>query len=232
MAHQEYRTKDGKKVPSVTTILKRFKQSEGLIRWAWQQGKEGLNYEETGQRAADVGTLAHEMIDAFLNGRDPNLKTAEELIADPFLYEEMAMKARKAFGAFKKWHADSSFQLLATETPLTSEAHRYGGCLDGAAIVNGKLTILDWKSSRKVYSDYLVQVAGYAELWRENKGENPEQGVILRVDKETGHWEHYDLTRDELDHAIELFLMYRRAYEKANKVDSVFRKIQKAKKVA
>lgn len=35
-----YRNKDGKRVPSVTTVLGRFKDSGGLIKWAYNQGRE------------------------------------------------------------------------------------------------------------------------------------------------------------------------------------------------
>ena len=34
-----YRGADGKKLPSVTTVLSRFKESGGLIRWAYGQGQ-------------------------------------------------------------------------------------------------------------------------------------------------------------------------------------------------
>jgi len=35
-----YRTKDGKRVPSVTTIIGRFKDSGALIKWGYSQGRE------------------------------------------------------------------------------------------------------------------------------------------------------------------------------------------------
>jgi len=59
---QIYRTKDGVRVPSVTTIIGRFKESGGLIHWAWALGMEGKDYRQVRDSAADAGSLAHSMI--------------------------------------------------------------------------------------------------------------------------------------------------------------------------
>ena len=37
---------EGQRLPSVTTVLSRFKDSGGLIHWAWSLGKEGKDYRE------------------------------------------------------------------------------------------------------------------------------------------------------------------------------------------
>ena len=62
MPTQIYKTKDGKRVPSVTTITGRFKESGGLIWWAWDLGIQGIDYRKVRDSAADAGTLAHAMI--------------------------------------------------------------------------------------------------------------------------------------------------------------------------
>ena len=36
-----YRDADGKRIPGVTTIIGRFKESGGLIRWAYGRGRDG-----------------------------------------------------------------------------------------------------------------------------------------------------------------------------------------------
>jgi hypothetical protein len=39
-----------------------------LIHWAWALGKDGKDYRAERDKAADIGTLAHFMCEAFLNG--------------------------------------------------------------------------------------------------------------------------------------------------------------------
>ena len=57
---------NGTKVPSVTQIVSRFKDSGALMYWAWEQGKEGKDFRDTSQRAADAGTLSHRMVECDL----------------------------------------------------------------------------------------------------------------------------------------------------------------------
>jgi len=57
-----YRLKDGTRVPGVTTIIGRFKDSGGLLYWAFEQGQaaergEISNLYDKRDEAADAGTL-------------------------------------------------------------------------------------------------------------------------------------------------------------------------------
>ena len=63
MPTQPYFNKAGQRLPSVTTIISRFKESGGLIHWAWNLGREGQDYRQVRDEAADAGTLAHAMIE-------------------------------------------------------------------------------------------------------------------------------------------------------------------------
>ena len=56
-APKGYFTKDGKRVPSVTTILGKFKEAGGLMHWSWECGMKGLDYRQVRDAAADAGTL-------------------------------------------------------------------------------------------------------------------------------------------------------------------------------
>ena len=63
-----YKTKDGKRVPGVTTIIGRFKDSGALLWWAFAQGKSAERGEisslyDKRDEAADNGTLAHELVE-------------------------------------------------------------------------------------------------------------------------------------------------------------------------
>jgi hypothetical protein len=207
MPTQVYRTKDGKRVPGVTTVIGKFKESAGLIHWAWKLGTEGIDYRERRDSAADAGTLAHAMVEAHIRGQKIDTSAYPQEIFD---------KALVAFNAFLEWAGGSKLKPQETELALISEAHRYGGCLD-SMLVNGKLSLGDWKTSNDVYDDHWVQLAGYAILWEENFPGRPIEGGyhICQFNKIGGefahHWRAYDNPR--MIAARELFLCYRRAYD-------------------
>lgn len=193
---------DGTRVPSVTTILSRFKDAGGLIHWAWDLGKQGKDYREERDKAADAGTIAHAAVEAWIHGQ-------------PFAFEgteEVAQKAQRAFGAFLEWADQTQLKATHTEIPLVSEKHRFGGTFD-ALLVRGKRAMGDWKSSNSVYPEYLVQVAAYGKLWEEAHPDEPIDGGfhLLRFDKTYGDFHHH--WWGELDRAWEAFLHLRELYE-------------------
>jgi hypothetical protein len=197
-----YRLADGTRVPSVTTVISRFKDAGGLIHWAWALGKDGKDYREVRDKAADAGTMAHAAVEAWVNGQS-------------FGFEgdaEVCEKARKAFGAFLEWADQTQLKVTHTEVRLVSETFRFGGTMD-AILVRGKRAIGDWKSSAKIYPEYLVQVAAYGKLWEENHPAELIDGGfhLLRFDKTYGdfhaHW------WVELEKAWDAFLHLRALYE-------------------
>lgn len=198
-----YYLSDGKtRVPSVTTVISRFKDAGGLIHWAWSLGKEGKDYREVRDKAADAGTMAHEAVEAWIHGQNFSFD------GDPAVCE----KAQKSFGAFLEWANQTQLKVTHTEIPLVSEAHKFGGTFD-AILIKGKRSMGDWKTSNNCYPEYLVQVAAYGKLWEENYPKEPITGGyhLLRFDKTYGdfhaHW------WGELDRAWEAFLLLRRLYE-------------------
>ena len=135
-----YRLKDNTRVPGVTTIIGRFKESGGLIHWAWQLGIDGKDYREVRDTAAEAGTCAHTMVEAHIRKRE----------FDPAPYsEEVLAKAKVSFGAFLEWADQTQLKPVESELSLVSEKYRYGGTLD-AMLVKGKLSLGDWKTSNRI----------------------------------------------------------------------------------
>jgi len=205
MAPREiYKTADGARVPSVTTIISRFKDSGGLLYWANQQGLDGKTLEQARQPAATSGTMAHDMIEAVLNGEpEPELRGDPEVVAN----------ARRAFAMYEEWRDGTKMEILHTEVSLVSEVHRFGGRLDAIGSVGNALCLVDWKTSNSVYADYLYQVAAYTILWEENYPEHPLIGGVhlCRFAKDHADFTHQHF--GDIEDAKETFLQMRRLYD-------------------
>ena len=205
MPTQPYILKDGTKVPGTTTIIGRFKESGALINWAWKLGLEGKDYRKERDDAASAGTLAHAMVESWIkNSRVEGVLDGIE--------DGLANKARLAYLSFKEWASQTQLKITHSELPLISEKYRFGGTID-SMLVNGKLSLGDWKSSNAIYHDYLLQLAAYGILWEEHFPDQPITGGyhICRFSKTDADFEHRWF--GELEDAKEMFLHLRAAYE-------------------
>lgn len=202
MAHHIYRLADGTRVPSVTTVLGRFKDAGPLMHWAWQCGVDGKDFRKERDQAADAGTLAHAAVEAWVKRQD------FAFAGEPSVVE----RAQRAFGAFLEWADQTKLKVDKTELPLVSEKYRFGGTFD-AILLGAKRAMGDWKSSNGIYGEYLAQLAAYGQLWAENfPGEPIEGGFhLLRFDKTHGDFTHK--WWGELSAGWEYFLRLREAYE-------------------
>jgi hypothetical protein len=178
-----YKLADGTAVPSVTTVVKQLGGSaEGLIRWAHRLGLDGKDLDEARQTAMSIGTVAHAMIEAHL-GKEP-LDTAHVPI-------DILEGAKRAFDMFVEWAELTRYTVVAKETPLVSETHRFGGRFD-CVLVQGRRVLADWKTSTGIYTEHLVQVAAYGALWNENRPGEPIEGyILLRLGKDQPLFDHH-----------------------------------------
>ena len=197
---------NGEKVPGVTTILNRWKESGGLLQWAFQQGKSGAaNLYEQRDAAADIGTLAHAMVENVLEGNDPEAALA-------LATDEQKAKARQAYSMFVTWRERNRADIISIETPMVSESLRIGGTPD-IALCFEQLEMGDIKTSNGIYRDHLMQVAAYRVIWNENHPTQQMTGGfhILRFAKDYPDFEHRYFA--ELDDALECFKWLRQAYD-------------------
>jgi hypothetical protein len=177
--HQKYFLTDGTQVPGGSTISKIGDDNGGLIYWAWDLGRQGKDYRKVSQEACDVGTLAHFMIEAFLNN----------FVCDLDDYEtELIEKALGCYQKFVDWWDGQSLEKVATEIQLVNEEYRYGGTIDLIAKKpNGDHVLLDFKTSKKISESYWRQCAGYKALWNYNQDDCEKiitPAAIVRIGKE------------------------------------------------
>lgn len=217
---QGYYNGAGEKVPGTTTIIGRFKDSGGLIQWAYKSGREHERLVAQGkdaprylydvvQLAADAGTMAHDMIEAAILGKPYTLPDGQQTDER----EAVIAKARNAFAQFQEWREQTGIEIVETEKAYVSEALQFGGTVDAIGRdTRGRIVLLDWKTSGAVYSDMLIQLAAYALLLEECAPEYTPQGFhLLRVSKEAADFAHHFY--GELDDAKEQFKLLRRAYD-------------------
>jgi hypothetical protein len=196
-----YLTADKKRVPSVTTILSRFKDSGGLLHWANTMGLEGLTLAEARKAPQDTGTLVHKIIEAEIHGDER-----------PKVPEEYAAGVASAYGAWRSWMESYDMTIVATEIPLVSEQYRFAGTLDLVLVNKRGLAIGDIKAANSIYPDHLMQMAAYGLLWNEHNAKRITGGYhLLRFSKSDGDFAHHHFPK--LDDALELFLLLRKAYE-------------------
>lgn len=218
---QGYRNKEGKRVPGVTTIIGRFKESGGLIKWAYSQGREHENlamrglpapshlYEVT-EKAATAGSIAHDLIeDDILSGGTEQLAVRDEW---KDASDNIKALAFNSYAQYRKWQAQTRIRVTETETGGVSELYQYGGTFDGVGEdAEGKLVLIDWKTSNAVYGDYLVQLAAYAQLIRELTGREVTGYHLLRVRKETADFSHHYWA--DLSDGLRAFVLMRELYD-------------------
>lgn len=205
MKHAAYHNAAGKRLPSVTTIINRFKDSGGLIRWASQCGLDGVDIDAVKQDAATAGTLAHDMVEADLRGT----VWAQSGPVDT----DVLFKAKAGFSAFLTWKKGAALDYKYSEVPLVSEEFQFGGRLDAIGAFDNQLCLIDWKTSNAVYQDHLIQMAAYKALWEENYPDRPITGGfhLCRFSKEHGDFAHHYYP--DLSEAWEAFRHMRRLYD-------------------
>jgi hypothetical protein len=185
-----YRLKDGTKVPGTTTITGRFKDSGGLMFWAFEQGKSGADtlYEKRDE-AGDVGTYAHLWWESILSGKPA------PTVPQTFISEQVE-QATRCVEAAVRWYEDTGLKITPMETPLVSEIYRFGGTPDGHGFGKRGGAVVDWKTGKDIYPDTWMQVAAYRQLITENRPDlDISDGIhVVRFGKAGGEFSHLHVT--------------------------------------
>lgn len=213
-----YKLKSGKRVPGTTTIIGRFKDADALIAWSYNQGYEhasaGLppNRFAAKEEAANIGTYTHALFEWHLGGRvGPEPDPSSSLDVEHLTHENIERGSR-GFANALEWLDQTGLMITSWEQPLVSEEHAFGGTPDSTVERAGRFALGDWKTSKRLYADYLLQLAAYWILWEENFPETPiTDGVhIVRFSKDNGDFSHYHFS--ELEREKRQFLRLCDAY--------------------
>jgi len=216
-AHQVYITPDGIVCPGVTTVLGATIPKPALLAWAWKLGKVGKDYRKVKDAAADVGTIAHWLIEMYLTGQEPD--------TDDFSPNDLA-KAKIAFDKFMAWWNTNKFTFVQSEAQLVAQTEPwFGGTLDILAKdTEGSMVLIDLKTSKGIYQEMFFQLSAYSDLYEQNRyfdtrfnkcGEL-KRFIICRIGKEESDSDFEIQERQSLINEFDVFLKCLALYEALN----------------
>ena len=169
-----YATPDGKRLPSVTTILDRTKTEESkqaLAQWRTRVGAQRAQQITT--EAANRGTRMHTYLERYI--RNGVLETRP---SNPFAWPSHAMAQVVIEQGLK-----NVSEIWGVEIPLYFP-DIYAGTTDGVGVHLASETILDYKQTnrpkkREWIDDYFMQLCAYAEAHNQVHGTQIRKGVVL-----------------------------------------------------
>ncbi len=192
-----YQTPSGLAYPSVTTITGLLSK-QSIMEWRKRVGEEEATKIST--RASRRGTKTHTLCENFLN----NESVIPEML-DKEMWNSMLPELLKINN------------IRCLETTLYSDYLKVAGTVDCIAEYNGRLAIIDFKTSAKLkekrwISNYFMQCAAYSVAFEERTGVPvTDLVVIIGVDNE-----NCQVFEEKRDSWIDQFKDLRAQYDKEN----------------
>lgn len=208
-----YTNAAGQKVPGTNDITGRFSNPNGLFRWYYNNGSQGLPFKP--DAAINIGSAVHKMAELDLIGAaDREIEaTLHNYLSAPNHIE----MANNAFREFRAWREQCRVRVLAQETSIVSEKYQYGGTPDLIAIINNTIGILDFKTSAKgaIYDNMKIALSAHANLWNEA---NPKMTIdtyhLIVLPKDGGGFKHHAF--DDFSREWRMFLLQLELYNLEN----------------
>lgn len=165
---RKYFTEDGNAYPSITTVLG-ILSKQSIMEWRARVGEEEAN--KISRQAAGRGTAVHKLAEDYLDnvenwkGKHMPANIASFLDIKPILDERLN-------------------NIWMQEEFLYSDKLKCAGQVDCIAEFDGELSIIDFKTSRRVkkkedITSYFIQMFFYAAAFLERTGVAIKQGVII-----------------------------------------------------
>lgn len=213
MAHVKLFNKNKEEIKSVTTIIGKNLgwNKELLMAWSRKMGMAGLDPNAVKDQAADTGSLCHDMIDCHIKGVECDL--------GQYSFDAIAVAAT-GLEAYKEWEARQTIEYMFNEVSVVSEEHQYGGTFDCIAKVDGIVSLVDFKTSKGVYADHIIQLAAYKKAIEESMGIVIEQCILIKIPK--------DMQEDSV---VKPFFIKSEIIESGFNVFKVLLDLEKARKI-
>jgi ATP-dependent exoDNAse (exonuclease V) beta subunit len=174
---RRYTTPGGNSYPSITTVLSHSTDKTFLIEWRKRVGEEEAN--RIVKKSSSRGTKLHLVCEKYLLNElnDFKIKTMMPDIKDFFLQ-------------LKPYIDENVGNVYGLEQPLYSDRLKISGTTDCIAEWNGKLSIIDYKNSRRIKEEehiqnYFIQCSAYAEMF-EDVTKRPIEQIVVAIANEDG----------------------------------------------
>jgi len=170
-----YTTPEGNKYKSITTVLSHYGK-KAIYEWRQAVGEELAN--EVSRKASNRGTKVHKICEDYLNNEISEMKM-QMLMPD----------MKELFFKIKPIIDDNVSKVYAQEQALYSDKYRIAGRVDLIAEWNGKLSVIDFKTSTKQKDEediqnYFMQCTAYALMFAERTGIWIDDIVVLIATEE------------------------------------------------
>lgn len=172
-----YTTPSGEKYASITTVLSEYSK-EGILKWRKNVGEKEAN--RISGQASRRGEKLHLACEKYLNNE-----------LDSFQMQKMMPNIKELFLQLKPVLDENVNKVLCLEQPLYSKKLKIAGRVDGIIEWNGKLTVIDYKTSSKnkkenYIQNYFMQCSAYCEMFEDITGVPIDQFVVaIAVEGET-----------------------------------------------
>lgn len=156
----------GQWYPRCTWVLETgYPKDKFFYEWLM---KNGANAETIKTEAGERGTRVHHGIEDLLNGTMLTYDAYNEVEWSKLM-------------AFVRWYEAKKPVVIATELPVFHKKYKIVGTLDAILWVDGKLMVVDWKTSNTYQESYQVQTAFYADALFHMTGIKVASTAILRL---------------------------------------------------
>lgn len=139
------------------------------------------------EKAGSIGTAAHNWLEDFWHQKMQTTASGETFAIPPLPEDP---QVRNCVEAAIKWMAAHDIKPLLIEKPVYSRIYQVAGRMDKLARIDGRLAVVDWKSSTGLWPEYKLQTAAYASIYME---EFPEQKIedrwLVKLGKYDGEFE-------------------------------------------
>lgn len=147
-----------KYVPSVTWVAGHYPKGIAFYKWLADKGWD--ESQALKSAAGDKGSKVHEAISNILAGIEVRIdskfinRTTEQL-------EELTLEECDAILSFVNWRNEVKPESIAWDVTVYSDKYNYAGSIDYICKIDGKVYIVDFKTSQQVWAEYELQVSAY-----------------------------------------------------------------------
>lgn len=201
MPTQPYKNSSGKRLPGVTTILSGNLgwDTQMLVAWARKVAMAGGDPNVIRDEAADTGTLAHYIVECFVNKTTPDYEKQYS--------PEQKAKAMNCVQGFKLWKDKYNPEFVVSELSLVNEDYGFGGTIDIISKIDNKLVINDLKTNNYMSQKMVIQVSAYKKLYELHTGESVDWCEIIQLNKDKPEYKLYRFHNEILDQGWKAFEM-------------------------